>query len=128
MKTQTQFHQDIIDHALAGLLQNPEGVYGCDLHNELFNMDYFVIGYYNAEKFLTEWGGSWKAIHKVRSYEESMFCKVNTDLSNCEEVANMIAYIEGELLLFECPTMKKCWDSRLTEEDINNIIDEIKSI
>lgn len=128
MTEKTKFHQDIIDHALAGLLQNPEGVYGCDLHHELFNVDYFVIGYYNAEKFLTEWGGSWKAILRVKGYEESMFGQVTTDLSNCEKVANMIAYIEGELILMECPTLEKCWDSRLTEEDITNIIEEIKSI
>lgn len=126
--TNTKFHQDIIDHALAGLETNPEGVFGCDLHHELFNIDYFVIGYYNAEKFLTEWGGSWKAIHRVKSYEESMFVEVYTDLADCEKVANMIAYIEGELLLMECPTVERCWNTRLTEEDINNIIEEIKSI
>lgn len=128
MTEKIKFHQDIIDHALAGLLQNPEGVYGCDLHHELFNVDYFVIGYYNAEKFLTEWGGSWKAIHRVKGYEESMFGEVTTDLSNCEKVANMIAYIEGELLLMESSTLSKCWDNRLTEDDIINIIEEIKSI
>jgi len=127
MNTKLNFHQEIIEHALAGLLSNPEGVYGCDLHHELFNMDYFVIGYYNAEKFLSEWGGSWKAIHRVKNYEQEMFGEVSTDLSDCEKVANMIAYIEGELLLMECSTLERCWDKRLTEEDIANIIDEIKS-
>lgn len=126
--TTTNFHPDIIEHALAGLSQNPEGVYGCDLHHELFNMDYFVIGYYNAEKFLNEWGGSWKAIHRVKRYEEDMFGEVYTDLSDCEKVANMIAYIEGELLLMECPTLEKYWDIRLTDEAIQDIIEEIKSL
>ena len=127
----TKLNQEIIEHAIDLLKSNKEdyeGTFGCDLHHELFNVDYFIIGYYESEKFLNRWGGTWKAIHRVKSYEQKMLGEVGTDLSDCEKVANMIAYIEGEVVLMECKTMEKCWDRRINIEDIEDLIDDLEEL
>lgn len=126
-----KLNQEVLEHGLDQLKDNPEnyiGVYGCDLHHNLYNLDYFVIGYYNAEKFLERSGGIFKCIHQVKNYELDMFGECNTDLSNSEQVANILAYIEGELVLFECETLKEYWDIKLDEEGVNKIINELENL
>ena len=76
-----------------------EGYY-CNLHNELFNMDYYIIGTYEAKKALEEYG-VFEAIEKVQEYEMNNFGEVYTNLSDPEKVANMLWYIIGEEVLFE---------------------------
>ena len=72
-----------------------------DLHHYLLNENYFIIGYYNAEQWLIKDNGSiFEAIEKIREYEQSNFGEVSTDLSNSENVANMVAYILGEEILY----------------------------
>lgn len=70
-----------------------------DLHHYLLNEDYFIIGYYEAEKWLKK-DSIFNAIEKIKDYEQSNFGEVSTDLSNSENVANMLAYILGEEILF----------------------------
>ena len=72
-----------------------------DLHHFLLNEDYFIIGYWKAEQWLKKDDGSiFEAIETIKEYEESNFGQVATDLSNSENVANMLAYILGEEILF----------------------------
>ena len=72
-----------------------------DLHHFLLNEDYFIIGYWKAEQWLKKDDGSiFEAIETIKEYEESNFGQVSTDLSNSENVANMLAYILGEEILF----------------------------
>jgi|TARA_R110002020_G_scaffold76635_4_gene194116 hypothetical protein len=68
------------------------------LHQWLFNEDYYIIGYYNA----TKWLGSdaFEAIGMIQEYEQDNFGQVTTDLSCPERVANMSAYIIGEALIY----------------------------
>lgn len=120
----TTIKSELTQHIVDYLNDNLEGTYGCDLHNEIFNTDYYVIGYYDADKFINKYGGAWKAIHRVKNYEIEMFGECNTDLSDVEKVANMLAYIEGEVLLFESKHLKNVWDSKMTIEDIKIIREE----
>ena len=77
----------------------------CDLHHYLLNEDYFIIGYYQAEQWLKKDNGSvFEAIETIKDYEQSNFGQVSTDLSNSENVANMLAYILGEQILFNNDT------------------------
>ena len=77
----------------------------CDLHHYLLNEDYFIIGYYQAEQWLKKDNGSvFEAIEHIKDYEQSNFGQVSTDLSNSESVANMLAYILGEEILFNNDT------------------------
>ena len=76
-----------------------------DLHHYLLNEDYFIIGYYQAEQWLKKDNGSiFEAIETIREYEQSNFGQVTTDLSSSENVANMLAYILGEQILYNNDT------------------------
>ena len=74
-----------------------------DLHHYLLNEDYFIIGYYQAEQWLKK-DSIFNAIEKIRDYEQTNFGQVSTDLSSSENVANMLAYILGEEILFNNDT------------------------
>ena len=72
-----------------------------ELHNEVFNTDYFIIGYYNAEKWIIEnFDSVFSAIEIVREYEVDNFGEMTTKI-NAESIANMLSYICGELVLSE---------------------------
>ncbi len=72
-----------------------------DLHFHLFNEDYYIIGYYQAEEWLDSHEISvFEALETIREYEDFHFgeCKHYT---NAEETVNMLVYIYGEELLSE---------------------------
>ena len=99
-------HKDIYNHVKSALthdyntkesLERLVQKYGdahSGLHQELFNMDYYIIGYFNAEQWLK--GSTFEAMALIKDYEESNFGEVTTDISCPEKVANMTAYILGE--------------------------------
>jgi len=70
-----------------------------ELHHKLFNEDYFIIGYYQAEKALESYG-IFAAIDTVREYEISNSGEFTTEV-NSEAIANMLAYIIGEEILHD---------------------------
>ena len=86
--------------AIIETLQDGYSGYYCDLHNEVFNTDYYIIGTYKAKKALSEYD-VFEAIEKVVTYEKDTFGEVHTDLSDPEELINMLYYIIGEEVLYE---------------------------
>ena len=74
-----------------------------DLHHYLLNEDYFIIGYYKAEQWLKK-DSIFNAIEIIKNYENDNFGQVSTDLSSSESVANMLAYILGERILYNNDT------------------------
>ena len=92
--------------------------YYCDLHNEVFNTDYYIIGTYQAKEALLEYG-IFDAIEKVQTYENDNFGEVYTDLSDPERLINMLYYIIGEEVLFEMMDGVDVWD-----DNWNNLADE----
>ena len=68
-----------------------------EIHHDLFNADYYIIGYYKAE----QWLGShvFECIREIQEYEQSNFGEITTDLSSSEKVVNMYVYIIGEYFL-----------------------------
>ena len=122
--TTIKINASIVDHALIGMDSISEGTYFCDLHNELFNMDYFLIGYYNCEQWLINNVGIFNAIEAIKQYEQDNFGEVNTDFSSSEKVCNMYAYILGEKLLNSINIISDNWNSRIDADQI----DEIKYI
>jgi hypothetical protein len=99
--------------------------YGCDLHNGLFNTDYYIIGHYQAEQWLISNGGIFSNIEMIKEYENDNFGECNTDFSSSENVANMAVYIYGEEILNELETLRENWDTKLTEDNITVIIEEL---
>lgn len=126
--THTTYNSELVNYALNGMDNVSEGTYACDLHNELFNTDYFIIGYYDAEKWLIANVGIFAAIEEIREYEQDNFGAVNTDFSSSEKVVNMYAYIKGEEILAACPTLQGKWNDKLTDEDIQAIKDELNNL
>ena len=68
-----------------------------EIHHDLFNTDYYIIGYYKAEKWLSN--NVFKAIEEIKEYEQDNFGEITTDLSSSESVVNMYVYIIGEYIL-----------------------------
>lgn len=104
--------------AIIEALKNGYSGYYCDLHNEVFNTDYYIIGTYKAKKALSEYD-VWDAIEKVQTYEEENFGEIYTDLSNPEKLVNMLYYIIGEEVLYEMMDGVEAW-----EKNWNNLADE----
>jgi len=123
LKTLKEIANDAIDKLKDGI---GSGTTGADLHNDLFNSDYYIIGYYKAEQWLINNTGVFNGISIVKEYEESNFGEVNTDLSSSEKVVNMLVYIAGEEVLSISQTLQDNWNNRLSDEDIQAIINELE--
>jgi hypothetical protein len=95
--------------AIIEALRDGYSGYYCDLHHEVFNTDYYIIGTYEAKKALEEYG-VFEAIEKVQTYEEDNFGEVYTDLSDPEKLVNMLYYIIGEEVLYEMMDGIEAWD------------------
>ena len=99
-----------------------------DLHHYLLNEDYFIIGYYRAEQWLKK-DSIFNAIDKIKEYEQNNFGEVTTDLGSSESVANMLAYILGEEILFNNDTYNlftRFHNEYLDEDKKNLLIDSLK--
>ena len=110
-------------------LKNGYSGYYCDLHHEVFNTDYYIIGTYEAKKALEEYG-VFDAIEKVQTYEKENFGEIYTDLSDPEKLINMLYYIIGEEVLFEMmdgiEVWNNNWNNRATDEINAAILKEVK--
>ncbi len=68
-----------------------------DIHHDLFNSDYYLIGIYEATKWLKN--EVFNVIEYIKEYENLHFGEVTTDFSSAESVVNMYVYIIGEEIL-----------------------------
>ncbi len=117
---------ELVQHAIDGIKgRDLESTYGQDLHNSLFNEDYYIIGYYEAEQWLIANVGIFSAIEEIKEYEELNFGKVSTDLSSSESVVNMYVYIKGEELI---NSLSVDLDGLLEKETISSIIEELEEL
>jgi len=121
--------KEILNYAADGinnLISAESEPYAGDLHHELFNTDYFIIGRYDATRWLENNVGVFQAIDEIKEYEMNNFGEVNTDLSSPEAVCNMYVYIKGEELLNESKSLMNNWDKNLTKENLEQILTELK--
>ena len=73
--------------------------YYCDLHNEVFNTDYYVTGTAEAKDVLGE--DVFDAIGRIYTYERDTLGEVFTDLSDPVKIVNMLYYIIGEEIMYD---------------------------
>ena len=109
-------------------LENGFSDYYCDLHNEVFNTDYYIIGTHNAKEELTEFD-VFNAIEKVQEYERFNFGELYTDISDPEKLVNMLYYIIGEEViseLYDIPAFNDNYDNAADEEINKAIVSEMK--
>ena len=113
--------QEMREDARAAIIEALEDGYTgyyCDLHHEIFNMDYYIIGTYEAKEALKEYD-VFEAIEKVQTYEKDNFGQIYTDLADPEKLVNMLYYIIGEEVLCELMVGIEAW-----EKNWNNLADE----
>lgn len=115
-KKHEQMKQEAIEAIIETLEDGYSGYY-CDLHNEVFNTDYYVIGTYEAKEVLREYD-VFDAIELVQTYEKEQFGEVYTDLSNPEKLINMVYYIIGDEVICDMT------DIEAFEDNWNNVADE----
>ena len=65
-----------------------------ELHHEIFNTDYYIIGRYEAKQWLGD--NIYEVIGRIVEYEQFNFGELTTDLSEPEKIVNMYTYIIGE--------------------------------
>ena len=115
--------------AIIEALRDGYSGYYCDLHNEVFNTDYYIIGTHRAKEALREYD-VFDAIEKVQTYEKDNFGGVYTDLSNPEKLVNMLYYIIGREVLHEMmdgvEAFNENWDNLATEETNAKILKAIE--
>lgn len=117
-----QMKQEAISDILDVLESGFDGYY-CDLHHEVFNTDYYVIGTSAAKKILTELD-VFECIELVQNYEKDNFGEVCTELSNPEKLLNMVYYIVGDEVICEMndiPEFSDNWNS-VADNDTNAAI------
>jgi hypothetical protein len=72
-----------------------------------------------------------EAIELVQTYEKDMFGEVNTDLSNPENLINMLYYIIGDEVIGEMNEIDEFndnWDYEADEETNKVIIEKMKEM
>ena len=71
-----------------------------DLHHDIFNTDYYIVGRYQAKQWLGV--DAFDCIGDIQEYENAHFGEVSTDLSEPEQVVNMWVYVQGWEIIHEC--------------------------
>ena len=124
MKTLTHIENDIINHLL-DQLEYQVGEYKDDLHHNTFNADYFITGYYVAERWLKDNDiHIFDGIKYCQEMEDLNFGEIQTTFDNPETLANHYAYWKGQELIYSLECFNDLNDT-LTKKDIKKIKDEI---
>lgn len=128
-KKHEEMQKEAITAVIEALTEGYDGYY-CDLHNEVFNTDYYVIGTYQAKEILREYD-VFTAIEFVQTYEKEQFGEVYTDLSNPEKLINMVYYIIGDEvigLMNDIDEFNDKWNEEADEETNQIIIKKMKEM
>ena len=106
-----------------------------DIQMNTTNTDLWIIGTYKASQALEEFNeedqlytgtnldGVFGAIEYVKNYETDQLGTVNTDLTDPEKVASMVAYINMDCVLNDISVK---FDLDFAEELTDQQVDEIK--
>jgi len=84
-----------------------------DLHHELFNTSYYLVGHYQSKTWLGE--DVFDAIEKIKNWCMDNFGECKVDFSSSERVANLLAYIIGEEVIAD--ELNKLNQERSIEND-----------
>ena len=126
-------HNAMKEEAIEAIIEALEDGYSgyyCDLHNEVFNTDWYIIGTYEANEALKEYD-VFEAIELVQEFEEFNFGEVNTDLSNPEKLINMVYYIVGDEVICEMNDIEEFsdnWNNIADDETNAAIVEKMKKM
>lgn len=126
-KKHAEMKEQAVEAIIEALECSYDGYY-CDLHNRVFNEDWYIIGIQRAKEALMEYD-VFEAIELVQDYEEDNFGNVNTDLSNPEHLISMVWYIIGDEVICEMneiEAFEENWNNRADDETNEIIIEAMK--
>lgn len=119
---------DFINH-IANNIENYEGQYFDDLHHYLFNEDYYIIGYYQAEQFIKEFNlNTFDLIAYCQEQEKENFGEITNTFDNAEKLVNHYAYWRGQELMWDIQAIKDFRGQRITNKLIKEVNEEIKKL
>ena len=128
-KKHEEMKREAIEAIIDALEYDYSGYY-CDLHNEVFNTDYYIIGTYQAKEILKEYD-VFEAVELVQNYEKDNFGEVYTDLSNPEKLINMVYYIIGDEVIgemYEIEAFNENWNEKADGETNAIIVQAMKEM
>ena len=122
----TQFNKSVIDelknHIIDRLPDQLDQDFD-DLHNRMFNEDYYIVGYYQAKEWLKKHNiDAFECIEYVQEYEISNFGETNTKI-NSESMVNMFTYILGEEIISHYDLNN--FDGAICQEHIDQFIEDL---
>lgn len=123
------FTNDEIKETLLANIDGYEGINSYDFErvfDDLFNNDFYIIGYAKAEKALEEYG-IFKALEEVQNYDVENFGEWTTDYSDPEKVSNMLEYIHAnEYMQDMLDRAGLSLDDETTIENVDKFIETLK--
>lgn len=126
----TEYFAD--DEIKETLLNNLDGYKGIedytfdDVFNDLFNSDYYIIGYRKAEDALKAYG-IFEALEEVQEFDVENFGEWSTDYADPEKVANMLEYIHAsEYMQDVLVDVGLYLEDETTTENVNKLIKTLK--
>lgn len=126
-------HEEMKREAIEAIMEALEDGYNgyyCDLHNEVFNTDYYIIGTYKAKEALKEYD-VFEAIELVQTYEKEQFGEIYTDISDPEKLINMVYYIVGDEVIgemYEIEEFEDKWNDEADEQTNTDIVEAMKEL
>ena len=121
--------EEIIDYTIYELEQLQDtNIEADEVHNILFNQDYYIIGTNKAERWLEKNGGIFYIIREVQEYEKWQFGEVMTDVTDPEKLVNMYFYMLGEEILHSTSLHEKYWNKKLDNEMLLEISNEVRNL
>lgn len=134
-----EFNEQAMAEALLNFVDEDETLE--DISDNAFNLDYWIIGTYQAAQALTEFdeedqqytktmlNGVFGAVEYVQAYEDNELGQRVTDCSNPEKLANMVACINGNELINDLmDEFSLDMDDALTEKQADKIVEYLKNI
>ena len=114
------------------LLDNLDGYEGIDSYtfddvfNDLFNSDYYIVGYQEAADALKEYG-VFKALEEVQRFDVENFGEWNTDYTDPEKIANMLEYIHASEYMQDMLDRAGLYlEDETTTKNVNKLIETLK--
>ena len=126
-------HNEMKREAIEAIIEALEGGYSgyyCDLHNEVFNTEYYIIGTHAAKEALREYD-VFDAIELVQGFENDHFGTVYTDLSDPEKLINMVYYIIGDDVICDMngiDVFSDNWNNCADDETNTAIVEAMKEL
>ena len=99
-----KYKEEVIKNYLLEYLEDNElTINDEDIHDIVFNQDYFIIGYYKAEQWLIENGQNYtfEVLRYVMEQEKDNFGSIETVYDNAETLVNHYAYWLGYEVISE---------------------------